>query len=889
MKSKFSTLNVLAFVCLMIIGFQTKAQVIYQYGFENECGNGCTFASPWTGTPDVIATGLTNSQWATNYSGFISYDGSCGNSSCQSLAISGNNEPASTTYTLSFNVTSGYALAITGMSFWRRVSATGPTTAAITINGTSAFSNVALPTTGANTGTLTPTASFTNLTGTFNLVMTLTGATNTGGTFRLDDFILDGTVTTIATTPTVYNVTGGGSTCANSNGAAIGISNSQTGVSYQVILNGTNVGTPVSGTGSALNLGNFLTAGTYTVLATNTTSQDTASMSGSAVVVVKPVVSTNVSQTICAGQSYLGHNATGVYVDTLLSINGCDSIVTLNLTSLAPVTSSVSKSICTGQSYQGHNATGIYTDTLLSVNGCDSIVTLTLMVQSTFTTSVTQTICNGQSYGGHTSTGVYVDTLTSSGGCDSIRTLNLTVQSAVSNSISQTICSGQSYNGHNATGTYVDTLIASGGCDSIVTLHLTVSGTILTTNLQQTICSGSAYDGHNATGVYTDTLTAVTGCDSIVTLTLTVLPGAGVSINQTICAGDTFMGHTTAGAYVDTFTASNGCDSIVYLQLTVSTGSQVTLTLGFDTICSNADTIILTGGSPAGGVYSGTGVSNGVFYPYYAPYGVDTIYYTFGSTGCTGTDSAYAYELTAPHVTLYLTFDTICGNADTIILSGGSPAGGTYSGTGVSNGVFNPYYAPYGTDTIYYTYADPNGCSKTHYEYAYELTPPYVSLQLPIDTFCSDGGAVTLTGGTPLGGVYSGNSVTSGQFNPSAAYLGQDTIYYAYTDSNGCSRTWHEYAQVQVCTGINVPSTAFYTVYPIPTSDKLIIESSALTDNNAIVLYDMMGRGVPLPGMQNGLSSNITELNLQGLPTGVYLLAILADHTMVFSQKVIKE
>ncbi|WP_420593135.1 malectin domain-containing carbohydrate-binding protein [Robiginitalea biformata] len=43
-------------------------------------------------------------------------------------------------------------------------------------------------------------------------------------------------------------------------------------------------------------------------------------------------------------------------------------------------------------------------------------------------------------------------------------------------------------------------------------------------------------------------------------------------------------------------------------------------------------------------------------------------------------------------------------------LSGGSPAGGTYSGTGVSGGVFDPSVGP-GTYVITYSYTDGNGCS----------------------------------------------------------------------------------------------------------------------------------------------------------------------------------
>ncbi len=46
-------------------------------------------------------------------------------------------------------------------------------------------------------------------------------------------------------------------------------------------------------------------------------------------------------------------------------------------------------------------------------------------------------------------------------------------------------------------------------------------------------------------------------------------------------------------------------------------------------------------------------------------------------------------------------------------LTGGTPTGGTYSGTGVTNGVFSPAVAGIGIHTITYTYTDPNLCENS--------------------------------------------------------------------------------------------------------------------------------------------------------------------------------
>jgi trimeric autotransporter adhesin len=96
---------------------------------------------------------------------------------------------------------------------------------------------------------------------------------------------------TVTIDPTAYAVTGGGSYCTSGAGLSVGLAGSQTGVTYQLKLNGaTNIGAPVAGTGAAISFGNQTAAGTYTVVATNTTSTCSNNMTGSAIVALYPVV-----------------------------------------------------------------------------------------------------------------------------------------------------------------------------------------------------------------------------------------------------------------------------------------------------------------------------------------------------------------------------------------------------------------------------------------------------------------------------------------------------------------------------------------------------------------------------------------------------------------------
>ncbi len=107
--------------------------------------------------------------------------------------------------------------------------------------------------------------------------------------------------------PTAYNVTGTNSYCAGSSGVTVDLSNSQTGVTYQLLKDGSNDGSHLAGTGSSLSWNNK-TEGTYTIEATDTTKATscTQTMYGSAVVTENPLpTSYNVTGTgsYCEGSS----------------------------------------------------------------------------------------------------------------------------------------------------------------------------------------------------------------------------------------------------------------------------------------------------------------------------------------------------------------------------------------------------------------------------------------------------------------------------------------------------------------------------------------------------------------------------------------------------------
>ena len=101
--------------------------------------------------------------------------------------------------------------------------------------------------------------------------------------------------------------------------------------------------------------------------------------------VLEPVAISN-AVTICTGASYTVGTSTytsaGQYVDVFTAANGCDSVVTTNLFVESQISTNITETICTGTTYlfdgANLNVSGTYVDTLVASAGCDSIVTLYL-------------------------------------------------------------------------------------------------------------------------------------------------------------------------------------------------------------------------------------------------------------------------------------------------------------------------------------------------------------------------------------------------------------------------------------------------------------------------------------------------------------------------------
>ncbi len=222
-----------------------------------------------------------------------------------------------------------------------------------------------------------------------------------------------------------------------------------------------------------------------------------------------------VEATICANETYdlngVMVNTTGTHKDTIIS-DCVDSIWILDLVVLDTFFTEIDQSICEGDNFpfKGEALTigGIYLDTLIDQNDCDSIVSLNLEVLTRPNTTISIISCEGTPYFFNeeelNTTGIYYDTLTAANGCDSILILELEVTPTANTSIARTICEGDYYpfagNQLTNSGIYYSTLLTTSYCDSIVELNLIV------VNGSSAQCQGTEPFIHYTTLDYMDSL-----------------------------------------------------------------------------------------------------------------------------------------------------------------------------------------------------------------------------------------------------------------------------------------------------------------------------------------------------------------------------------------------
>lgn len=303
----------------------------------------------------------------------------------------------------------------------------------------------------------------------------------------------------------------------------------------------------------------------------------------------------------CKGTPYQGHNFTayhpGVYEQHWTTQQGCDSVVTLELSECLPYDTAYRESVCFGDSYHkyGFRINALTRDTVcvrhsFTPQGCDSLIRLELTIAPPVSLSLYDSACIGMPYTGfgHFSLpGITKDTvceyLTQSvHGCDSTIYLNLKAIPLPRKLVVASLCEGEIYADYGfhltASGEYDTVVPAATGCDTLLHLSLTVHPTEKLA-LADSVCAGEEYHGNGAfhlSPITKDTLCTAAlqsmwGCDSLVELHLKYLPLQEGYVSAVIKKGESYTAYglnvSEPGEYVVKWPSTLGCDSLITVSL----------------------------------------------------------------------------------------------------------------------------------------------------------------------------------------------------------------------------------------------------------------------------------------------------------------------------------
>ncbi len=247
-----------------------------------------------------------------------------------------------------------------------------------------------------------------------------------------------------------------------------------------------------------------------------------------------------------------------------------------------------------------------------------------------------------------------------------------------------------------------------------------------------------------------------------------------------------------AGVYTLTYTYSdeNGCTNSADKTIVINALPVVEAGPN-QSICENPNDYQLTGFTPPGGTWSGTGVSpSGVFNANNTPgTGAYTLYYNFtnSNSGCSNVDSM-VMTVVSNEVADAGADETVCITEDPFVITTGSPFGGTWSGNGVSANTFYPLVAGPGDHVLTYTYGT-GICETTDTKIVTVLDLPTINIP-PDQTMCINEPFLDLGTATPSGGTWDGDGISGSVFFPNTAGVGIHVLTYTYTDPwNNCSNS----------------------------------------------------------------------------------------------------
>ena len=578
------------------------------------------------------------------------------------------------------------------------------------------------------------------------------------------------------------------------------------------------------------------------------------------------------------------YTISGVYQDTVSNYLNCDSIITINLTVNNTSYSTITETVCDSYTVPSGNdiytVSGFYTDTIPNYNGCDSVITINLTVNQTSYSSFAETVCDSYTVPSgdeiYTVSGLYTDTIPNYLGCDSVITINLTVNQTSYSIITEIVCESYTVPSGDETyllnGIYTDTIPNYLNCDSIITINLTVNQTFYST-ITETACDiytvPSGDETYLLSGVYQDTISNYSGCDSIITINLTVNQTSFSTIIETACDSYTVPSgdenYTISGVYQDTIPNYLNCDSIITIILTVNNTKFSTIT---ENVCDSYTVPSGDENYTISGVYQDT-VTN-----YLNCDSIITINLTINNTTYSAITETVCDSYTVPSGDESYTIsgfyqDTVTNylNCDSIITINLTVNNTTYSA--ITETVCDSYTVPSGDES--YTISGVYQDTVTNYFGCDSIITIDLNI-IEIDT------SITQTGNTLQANATSANFQWFDCDNSYSIILGAtNQIFtpvnsgnYAVEISQSICKDTSDCYYVQVTGIIENDFGDLLKVFPNPTSGVIIVELGSYLDILDVKVTDISGRIIDQHTYKN---IDRFDHTLKGNP-GIYILQI---------------
>lgn len=280
------------------------------------------------------------------------------------------------------------------------------------------------------------------------------------------------------------------------------------------------------------------------------------------------------------------YTSAGSYQQLNASLEGCDTLVDIEINELELDTVKLEYQICSGGEVEVNDlvytATGQYVQTLASADGCDSTLLIDVEVADMLSLFQSYTICDGESVEVYTeqyfSEGFYTYVLTSLENCDTTVLIEVAVLPVDTTEVELELCSGGEVlvNGQliDEVGEYTQVVTNQADCDSVLLISV-VLGDPIEEYVEFEICAGdsvsineiSYFDSFSGEAM----LRTEDSCDSLLFFDVVVIDSRSEVLDVEICDGGSVVINSDPfsmeGSFVQTLVSDVGCDSLLTINI----------------------------------------------------------------------------------------------------------------------------------------------------------------------------------------------------------------------------------------------------------------------------------------------------------------------------------